>query len=88
MSLPFNDDMHDKQNQRRAFFLSVVSHLLFQVFVQIDLEDADIEKWPQLSSLPFKDHIMLPGEMLYIPPRHWHFVKALDISFSVSFWWQ
>ncbi len=58
------------------------------VRLQIDLEDADGETWPHLSSLPFTEHVMQPGEVLYIPPKHWHFVKALDISFSVSFWWQ
>jgi lysine-specific demethylase 8 len=26
--------------------------------------------------------------MLFIPVKHWHYVRSLDISFSVSFWWK
>jgi ribosomal protein L16 Arg81 hydroxylase len=25
--------------------------------------------------------------MLYVPPGWWHYVRALTVSFSVSFWW-
>ena len=32
--------------------------------------------------------VLQPGEMLYIPPRWWHYVKSLSVSFSVSFWWK
>uniref|UniRef100_A0A8D9E4Q0 Lysine-specific demethylase 8 n=1 Tax=Cacopsylla melanoneura TaxID=428564 RepID=A0A8D9E4Q0_9HEMI len=27
-----------------------------------------------------------PGDMLYIPPKHWHHVRSLSTSISVSFW--
>lgn len=27
------------------------------------------------------------GELLYIPPRCWHYIRSLSLSFSVSFWW-
>uniref|UniRef100_A0A2P2L7T1 Transcription factor n=2 Tax=Rhizophora mucronata TaxID=61149 RepID=A0A2P2L7T1_RHIMU len=33
------------------------------------------------------DCILEEGEMLYIPPRWWHYVRSLTTSFSVSFWW-
>ena len=26
-------------------------------------------------------------QMLYIPPRWWHYVESVETSFSVSFWW-
>ena len=57
------------------------------MFVQLDLDDLDLTKCPEFASLPFKQCILEPGQMLFIPPKHWHYVKALDISFSVSFWW-
>ena len=37
---------------------------------------------------PFWDTMLEPGQMLYIPPGWWHYVKATSISISVSFWWQ
>ena len=30
--------------------------------------------------------VLEPGEMLFIPEGHWHVVKSLSVSFSVSFW--
>lgn len=33
------------------------------------------------------DCILEEGEMLYIPPKWWHYVRSLTMSFSVSFWW-
>lgn len=65
---------------------------------QIDLE-ADIlsesdgvetkryPAYPGFADLPFIDCILQPGQMLYIPPSWWHFVKSLSCSFSVSFWY-
>ena len=44
--------------------------------------------FPGFSDLPFIDCILQPGQMLYIPPSWWHFVKSLSSSFSVSFWWK
>eukprot|EP00884_Botryococcus_braunii_P020764 jgi/Botrbrau1/7371/Bobra.0316s0015.3 len=55
---------------------------------QIDVEDPDLSRFPGFADLPFVDVCLKPGEMLYIPPLWWHFVKSLSISFSVSFWWK
>ena len=46
-----------------------------------------IEAFPRFPSSPSFDCVLGPGEMLYIPPKYWHHVTALDPSFSVSFWW-
>ena len=53
---------------------------------QVDLENPDLEKFPKYSKAKFEECILAPGEMLYIPPKYWHFVKSLSPSFSVSFW--
>ena len=55
---------------------------------QIDAEHLDLEAYPLARGLPFIHAILQPGEMLYIPVKYWHYVRSLDISFSVSFWWQ
>jgi lysine-specific demethylase 8 len=31
--------------------------------------------------------VLEAGEMLFIPLKHWHYVRSLTASFSVSFWW-
>jgi ribosomal protein L16 Arg81 hydroxylase len=53
----------------------------------VDLDNLDSVKFPKAEQLSFMDCILDEGEMLYIPPKWWHYVKSLSISFSVSFWW-
>ncbi|KAI9194053.1 hypothetical protein LWI28_002753 [Acer negundo] len=54
---------------------------------QVDLDHIDETKFPNVPDLDFLDCILDEGEMLYIPPKWWHYVRSLSISFSVSFWW-
>ena len=63
------------------------SHLLENTS-QVDVENPDFEKFPLFKDLPYLELVLEPGEMLYMPPKYWHFVKSLSISFSVSFWWE
>lgn len=55
---------------------------------QVDVENPNFEKFPLFKDLPYMEFVLEPGEMLYMPPKYWHFVKSLSISFSVSFWWE
>ncbi|KAL8547858.1 hypothetical protein ACS0TY_007250 [Phlomoides rotata] len=54
---------------------------------QVDLDNIDEEEFPKIVDLEFVDCILEEGEMLYIPPKWWHYVRSLTSSFSVSFWW-
>ncbi|KAK7262554.1 hypothetical protein RJT34_30128 [Clitoria ternatea] len=54
---------------------------------QVDLDDIDERKFPKVQDLEFVDCILEEGEMLYIPPKWWHYVRSLTTSLSVSFWW-
>ncbi|XP_011788843.1 PREDICTED: lysine-specific demethylase 8 isoform X1 [Colobus angolensis palliatus] len=62
------------------------THLLHNTS-QVDVEDPDLEKFPEFAKAPFLSCILSPGEILFIPVQYWHYVRALDLSFSVSFWW-
>ncbi|XP_026539399.1 jmjC domain-containing protein 5 [Notechis scutatus] len=61
-------------------------HLLHNTS-QVDVEDPDFVKFPKFKEAAFQDCILSPGEVLFIPASYWHYVRALDTSFSVSFWW-
>lgn len=61
--------------------------LIFVVFFKVDLDCLDEKEFPKVLDLEFMDCILDEGEMLYIPPKWWHYVRSLTISFSVSFWW-
>lgn len=55
---------------------------------QVDVENPDLLKFPLFSRATCMEYILHPGQMLYIPPQYWHYIRSLDISFSVSFWWK
>ncbi|XP_060549026.1 bifunctional peptidase and arginyl-hydroxylase JMJD5 isoform X2 [Pantherophis guttatus] len=61
-------------------------HLLHNTS-QVDVEDPDLVKFPKFKAAAFQDCILSPGEVLFIPASYWHYVRALETSFSVSFWW-
>jgi lysine-specific demethylase 8 len=54
---------------------------------RVDAEAPDGGAFPLFARAPFVEAVLEPGDMLYLPPRWWHFVKALSASFSASFWW-
>ncbi|KAL0371153.1 UNVERIFIED_CONTAM: Lysine-specific demethylase [Sesamum angustifolium] len=54
---------------------------------QVDLDNIDEREFSRMLDLEFLDCILEEGEMLYIPPKWWHYVRSLTPSFSVSFWW-
>ena len=78
------------RNLYSSFSFTVFS-LLFAIslysLIQVDCEAPDLNKFPLFRQADYSEFIIHPGQMLYIPPKTWHYVKALDISFSVSFWW-
>lgn len=55
---------------------------------QVDIDDPDLNAHPAFANLTAQDCVLQPGQMLFIPPGWWHYVKALSVSFSISFWWQ
>ncbi|KAL6859003.1 hypothetical protein ACP4OV_018005 [Aristida adscensionis] len=55
---------------------------------QVDLNNIDETEFPRMGDLEFMDGILEEGDLLYIPPKWWHYMRSLSISFSVSFWWR
>lgn len=55
---------------------------------QVDVENWDKEKFPKFGDAPYYECILKEGELLYIPPKWWHYIRSLSVSFSVSFWWK
>lgn len=55
---------------------------------QVDAEHLDVDKFPLAANVKFYRVTLYRGEMLYIPPGWWHYIRSIDKSFSVSFWWE
>uniref|UniRef100_A0A8C8HH09 JmjC domain-containing protein 5 n=1 Tax=Oncorhynchus tshawytscha TaxID=74940 RepID=A0A8C8HH09_ONCTS len=47
----------------------------------------DVVRFPEFVKAPYLECVLQPGEVLFIPVKHWHYVRSLELSFSVSFWW-
>ena len=51
------------------------------------LEAADVhEQFPLLREAVFTDHLLGPGDQLFMPRHTWHYVHSLTPSISVNFW--
>ncbi|RKP26974.1 hypothetical protein SYNPS1DRAFT_13376 [Syncephalis pseudoplumigaleata] len=61
-------------------------HNTSQVDGMVDVEAPCWEAFPAFAQAQGYDCTLQPGDLLYIPPLWWHYVRALDTSFSVSFW--
>lgn len=55
---------------------------------RVDIDAPDAAAFPLFPQQPFIDGVLEAGQMLYLPPGWWHYVKALSTSVSVSFWWE
>ncbi|XP_038559601.1 lysine-specific demethylase 8 isoform X2 [Micropterus salmoides] len=54
---------------------------------QVEVENPDTERFPKFAKAPYLECVLQPGDVLFIPVRYWHYVRSLELSFSVSFWW-
>ncbi len=54
-------------------------------FSEVDLEHIDYEKFPLMKQVEILTITLEPGELLFIPIGWWHWVKALEVSISLSF---
>ncbi|EUB57449.1 JmjC domain-containing protein 5 [Echinococcus granulosus] len=46
----------------------------------------DFDKFPKFQQARGFHGILGPGEMLFIPPRGWHYIRSLTTSISMNFW--
>lgn len=51
----------------------------------VDLGAIDLARFPALRDVPIFEVVLEPGEFLFIPVGWWHWVRALEISVSLSF---
>jgi hypothetical protein len=54
-------------------------------FSAVDLAKPDYRRFPMLRRATVLEVVVEPGEFLFLPVGWWHWVKALDVSISLSF---
>ena len=52
----------------------------------VDVEAADLRRFPLFAQTEFEHGVLRPGDMLFIPRPWWHFVRSLSTSLSINFW--
>jgi LPS sulfotransferase NodH len=55
------------------------------VYSEVDCENPDLNRHPKFGDATVIDMVLEPGEVLFMPVGWWHWVRALDISMTVSF---
>lgn len=55
---------------------------------QVDARAPDLERFPKYAAATGLRCRLDAGAALYIPAGWWHYVEALTVSASVSFWWR
>ncbi|EGD73283.1 hypothetical protein PTSG_04999 [Salpingoeca rosetta] len=53
-----------------------------------DPRNVDTDRFPAMKDAAFVEAVLAPGDTLYMPRSHWHFVTSLSPSMSVNFWWK
>lgn len=55
--------------------------------INVGSPQPDLEKFPKFKEARGYHGVLGPGEMLFIPPRAWHYIRSLTTSISMNFWW-
>ena len=55
---------------------------------QLRLDHPDPEKFPLFEGVPRYETVVRPGDLLFIPAHWWHYVRSLEVSMTVTFWWR
>jgi hypothetical protein len=53
----------------------------------VDVEAPDLVAFPRFVDATFRETLLRPGDVLFMPRGMWHYVRGLTTSFSVNFWW-
>jgi len=52
----------------------------------VRVEKPDLDAHSQFADATYQETLLKPGDMLYIPKHHWHYIRSLTTSISVNFW--
>ncbi|KAK6331448.1 hypothetical protein TWF730_004530 [Orbilia blumenaviensis] len=50
-------------------------------------ETGDAERWEKFKNEQYVEFVVEPGEAVFFPKGWWHYVRSVEASFSVNFWW-
>ncbi len=78
--------LYDPKETGRLYVSSDKKYGLQGNMSEVDCELEDFAKHPLCKDAVYTEVILFPGDCLYIPSRHWHYVRSLSTSASVNYW--
>jgi hypothetical protein len=54
-------------------------------YSEVDVEDPDLDRFPRFRGVRMLEHVLEPGQCLFIPVGWWHLVRSLDVTMSLTF---
>lgn len=55
---------------------------------QVDIDNPDFTQFPEYSQATCIDVELTSGDILFIPKLWWHYVRTIENSIAVNFWFQ
>lgn len=56
------------------------------VFSSVNVQSADLSRHPDFATATAHEVLLTPGDVLYVPPRWWHYVECVEDAVSVNTW--
>jgi ribosomal protein L16 Arg81 hydroxylase len=54
-------------------------------YTEVDMDRIDFERYPMFQKAKVLDVMLCPGEVLFLPVGCWHYVRAVEVSITMSF---
>ena len=78
--------LYDKNSSRQLYVSKNCSYGAQGNMSDVDCERENYEKHPLAKDCDYKEIVLLPGDCLFIPSHHWHYVRSLSTSISINYW--
>ena len=73
------------RSQRQRLYLP--SKLRLNHFSPVDLEAPDLKRFPKFERARRVEGELGPGEVLFLPRKWVHYVRSLEASIALNYWW-
>ena len=75
------------EQKRHLYFSDPELRKQEYLYSPVDVESPDLARHPEFANAQRHEAVIRPGDVLYMPYRWWHHVRALDPSTSLNFAW-
>jgi hypothetical protein len=78
--------LYDKDQTSKLYVSDDSKYGLQGNMSRVNCEIEDYDAHPLAKDAEYTEVLLLPGDCLFIPSRHWHYVRSLSTSISINYW--